>query len=116
MKYKSRDNGDITDVKTIITLKEILRKNKKYANLVTADGGFEWDNENYQEQEAYRLILGQIVAALRVQAKGGTFVLKLFETFTDVTIKMIMIVSSFYETKAYMFKPFFSVLQILRDI
>lgn len=107
MKYKSRDNGDITDVKTISNFKRDIKKNKKYANLVTADGGFEWTNENYQEQEAYRLILGQIVAALRVQAKGGTFVLKLFETFTDVTIKMIMIVSSFYD-EAYMFKPFFS--------
>lgn len=107
MKYKSRDNGDITDVKTISNFKRDIKKNKKYANLVTADGGFEWSNENYQEQEAYRLILGQIVAALRVQAKGGTFVLKLFETFTDVTIKMIMIVSSFYD-EAYMFKPFFS--------
>ena len=107
MKYKSRDNGDITDVKTISNFKRDIKKNKKYANLVTADGGFEWNNENYQEQEAYRLILGQIVAALRVQAKGGTFVLKLFETFTDVTIKMIMIVSSFYD-EAYMFKPFFS--------
>ena len=55
MKYKSRDNGDITDVKTISNFKRDIKKNKKYANLVTADGGFEWNNENYQEQEAYRL-------------------------------------------------------------
>tara|TARA_B110000908_G_C10239301_1_gene445179 strand:+ start:671 stop:2035 length:1365 start_codon:yes stop_codon:yes gene_type:complete len=106
-KYKSKDNGDITNVKTISNFKKDIKKNKKYANLVTADGGFNWENENYQEQEAYRLILGQIVAALRVQAKGGTFVLKLFETFTDLTIKMIMIVSSFYN-ESYIFKPFFS--------
>lgn len=107
MKYKSRDNGDITDVKTISNFKKDIKKTKKYADLVTADGGFEWENENYQEQEAYRLILGQIVATLRVQAKGGAFVLKLFESFTDMTIKMLMIVSSFYD-ESYIFKPFFS--------
>lgn len=106
-KYKSRDNGDITDVKTISNFKKDIKKTKKYADLVTADGGFEWENENYQEQEAYLLVLGEIVAALRVQAKGGTFVLKLFETFTDVTIKMIMICSMFYE-ESFIFKPFFS--------
>ena len=107
VKYKSRDNGDITDVKTISNFKKDIKKSKRYASLVTADGGFEWDNENYQEQEAYRLVLGQIVGALRVQNKGGAFVLKLFETFTDVTIKMIMITSSFYD-EAYIFKPFYS--------
>jgi hypothetical protein len=33
--------------------------------LVTADGGFEWDNENFQEQESYQLVLGEMIAALR---------------------------------------------------
>lgn len=107
IKYKSRDNGDITDVKTIANFKKDIKKSRKYASLVTADGGFKWNNENYQEQEAYRLILGQIVAALRVQDKDGAFVLKLFETFTDVTIKMVMIASSFYKD-ANIFKPFYS--------
>ena len=51
---------------------------------MTADGGFRWNDENYQEQEAYILIFGEIVAALRIQAKGGHFVLKLFESFTDL--------------------------------
>ncbi len=106
-KYKSRDNGDITDVKTISLFKKDIKKSKKYADLVTADGGFDWNNENYQEQEAFQLIFGEIIAALRVQNKGGSFVLKLFETFTNVTIKMIAIASSFYE-EAYIFKPFFS--------
>lgn len=106
-KYKSRDNGDITDVKTISLFKKDIKKSKKYADLVTADGGFDWNNENYQEQEAFQLIFGEIIAALRVQNKGGSFVLKLFEVFTNVTIKMIAIASSFYE-EAYIFKPFFS--------
>ena len=107
VKYKSRDNGDITDVKTIGLFKKDIKKSKKYADLVTADGGFEWENENYQEQEAFQLVFGEIIAALRVQNKNGSFVLKLFETFTDVTIKMIAIAASFYN-EAYIYKPFFS--------
>jgi 23S rRNA U2552 (ribose-2'-O)-methylase RlmE/FtsJ len=106
-KHEGKDNGDITKVKTISLFKKDVEKSKVYADLVTADGGFDWDDENYQEQEGYQLILGEIIAALRVQAKGGNFVLKLFETFTIPSIKMIYLLSSFYE-ETYIHKPFFS--------
>ena len=106
--HTNRDNGDLTQVKTISNFKKDVLKSKKYANLVTADGGFEWNDENYQEQEAYRLVLGQIVSALRVQAKGGSFVLKLFETFTDVTLKMLYILTSSFYGENYIYKPYYS--------
>lgn len=97
-------NGDLTKISTV----EYLKTNvKKKADLITADGGFEWKNENYQEQEAYQLILGEIISALTIQAKGGAFVLKVFETFTHITIKLIYLLSSFYED-CYIYKPFFS--------
>jgi 23S rRNA U2552 (ribose-2'-O)-methylase RlmE/FtsJ len=97
-------NGDLTKPETIEYLKENI---KKKADLVTADGGFEWKNENYQEQEAYALILGEIIGALSIQAKGGSFVLKVFETFTHTTIKLIYLLASFYD-ECYLYKPFFS--------
>ena len=106
-KYKSRSDGDITQIKTISLFKKEVSKSKKYADLVTADGGFEWTDENYQEQEAYQLILGEAIAALRVQNKDGHFVLKLFETFTTPTLKIIYLLSSFYKN-VYICKPFFS--------
>ena len=107
LKYKSRDNGDITKVKTISNFKKDILKSKKYADLVTADGGFIWDDELNQEQESYLLIFGSIVAALRVQNKNGSFVLKIFESFTMVTLKMLYILSSFY-SEIYIHKPYFS--------
>jgi 23S rRNA U2552 (ribose-2'-O)-methylase RlmE/FtsJ len=106
-KHNAKDNGDITQVKTIGLFKKDIEKTKEYADLVTADGGFDWDDENFQEQEGYQLILGEIVAALRVQAKNGHFVLKIFETFTIPSIKLIYLLSSFYE-ETYIYKPFFS--------
>jgi 23S rRNA U2552 (ribose-2'-O)-methylase RlmE/FtsJ len=105
--HMGKDNGDITQVKTISLFKKDIEKSGELADLVTADGGFDWEDENFQEQEGYQLILGEIVAALRVQAKGGSFVLKIFETFTMPTIKMIYLLSSFYE-ETYLYKPFFS--------
>ena len=106
-KYKAKSTGDITDIKTISLFKKDIEKSKQYADLVTADGEFEWDDNNFQEQEGYKLILGEIIAALNVQAKDGSFVLKIFETFTLPTIKMIYILSSFYN-ETYIYKPFFS--------
>ena len=106
-KYKGKTNGDITNVKTISIFKKEISKSKKYADLVTADGGFNWDDENFQEQEAYQLILGELVAAVRVQNINGTFVLKLFETFTMNSLKLIYLVSSFYY-ESYICKPLFS--------
>jgi 23S rRNA U2552 (ribose-2'-O)-methylase RlmE/FtsJ len=97
-------NGDLTKPSTIDYLKSQI---KKKADLITADGGFEWKNENYQEQEAYVLILGEILGAISIQAKGGSFVLKIFETFTHITIKLIYLLASFYE-ECYLYKPFFS--------
>ena len=108
-KYKSKDNGDLTKVKTISLFKKDMNKQKRKADLITADGGFQWKDENYQEQEAYALIIGEILAALNVQNVGGSFVLKLFETFTNVSLKLIYILTYFYE-ESYIYKPHFSRL------
>jgi 23S rRNA U2552 (ribose-2'-O)-methylase RlmE/FtsJ len=67
-------------------------------DLVTADGGFMWKDENYQEQEAYKLIMAEIVLALKLQKKSGCFVIKIFDTFTDVTLKMIAILRTYYKS------------------
>lgn len=104
---KTKDNGDLTDVKTISLFKKEIKKSKKWADIVSADGGFKWLDENMQEQEAYALLLGEIVAAISVQAKDGSFVLKLFESFTTLTLKMLYIVTSFYD-ESYIFKPYTS--------
>lgn len=99
---KNKDNGDITDPKTIKLFGGQLGKDR--ADFITADGGFDWDNENTQEQEAFRLIFAQIFAALKIQAKGGNFVCKFFETFTDTSLKFIYILTQMYD-RVYLVKP-----------
>lgn len=98
---KTKDNGDLTKMKTIENFKKTV---KEKVDLVTADGGFEWNNENIQEQESAILIYAQILTAINIQKKGGNFVLKIFETFTDLSLKFIVILKYFYE-EVHIVKP-----------
>lgn len=95
-------------IKTHNMFNKFISNKKLYANLITADGGSMWKNKNYQEQESYRLILGEIMNCLYNINKDGNFVLKIFETFTDVTIKMIYLCGTFFN-ETYMYKPFMSL-------
>lgn len=101
---KNKDNGDLTQTKTI----ELFKKDiKDKVDLVTGDGGFDWTNENIQEQECALLIYSQILTALNIQKKGGVFVLKMYEMFTDLSLKFIIILKYFY-SNVYIVKPLMS--------
>jgi 23S rRNA U2552 (ribose-2'-O)-methylase RlmE/FtsJ len=105
-------DGDITKLKTINIFtgggSGVSTKGfSEDSDLVTADGGFDWEKENLQEQEAYKLIFGQIVTALKINKKGGNFVLKIFDTYTRNTLKYLELLKQFYE-EVYISKPFTS--------
>lgn len=102
---KLKDNGDLTTKKTRDLFGGNFSQNK--ANFITADGGFDWKDENLQEQEAYKLILSQIVTALKIQAPKGNFVCKIYESFTEITAKFILLLKSFYE-QVFVCKPLMS--------
>ena len=104
-----KTDGDITRL-TTIRLFGGNNRTKGFAeksDFITADGGFEWKNECLQEQESFALIFGQIVTALKVQKINGSFVLKIFETFTLVTLNFIEILRDYYEN-VYVVKPYTS--------
>lgn len=101
---KGKDNGDLTDPRTIANFAE---ENPGIAQLVTADGGMDWNDENLQEQESFMLVLGQIIAALYAQAPGGAFVIKLYDTFCTFTWKMLVMLSEVY-TDVNIVKPLMS--------
>lgn len=104
-------DGDLTQLKTINMFAGGVNTDTKSfsedSDLVTADGGFKWEKENLQEQEAYKLILSQIVTALKLNKKGGNFVLKIFDTYTTITLKYLEILKSLYK-EVYITKPFTS--------
>ena len=78
------------------------------ADFVTSDLGFEFsDVEELREQCMTFPIFAQFVAVLTVQKTGGNAVIKVFDIFTEVTAKVIGMMTSFYE-RAYLTKPYSS--------
>jgi len=100
-----KTDGDLTKLNTIIQFGGNFKEKK--ADFITADGGFEWKNENAQEQESFMLIFGQFCTALTVQAEGGNLVMKVFETFSTVLGKLIVIAKYMYD-EVFIPKPFLS--------
>jgi 23S rRNA U2552 (ribose-2'-O)-methylase RlmE/FtsJ len=97
--------GSLYNYKNIQHLRTVLPGK---VDIVTADGGFNFcEQYNYQEQLSYKLIFSEIIGALYVLKKGGHFVLKIFDIFTDNTIDLLYFLSRFF-TDVYIIKPFSS--------
>ena len=77
-------------------------------DLITGDGGFDYSIDfNKQESLSIRLILSQITFAIAMQKKGGSFILKIFDIFTQATLDIIYLLSNLY-ANVTMIKPFTS--------
>jgi 23S rRNA U2552 (ribose-2'-O)-methylase RlmE/FtsJ len=80
-------------------------KYKGSVDFITGDGGFDFSIDfNKQELLSSKLIFYQICYAIAMQKKGGTFILKIFDIFTQATVDLLYILSSLYE-KIYIIKP-----------
>ena len=86
------NDGGLTNTNNIKEYLKLLDKNKKLASLITCNGDF----NNSNEVDMYKLILGQIITSMSSQKKGGNMVLKIFDTYTLPTLKMICILKSLY--------------------
>lgn len=65
--------------------------------LVTADGGFDVSEDpSMQESASAKIIFAQILSAFHVQAIGGCFIIKIFDTMLPITIDMIHILRMHY--------------------
>jgi hypothetical protein len=72
---------------------------------VVADGGFKIEKdektgehlENLQELYSARIILSEFLIAIRTLAKGGSFVCKLFDCFSDFTVSLLFLVCSMFK-------------------
>jgi len=86
-------------------LEYIYGKYKHSMDLVTGDGGFDFSTDfNKQEENSLNLVLAQIVFAMCLQKKGGSFVLKMFDTFTSLSVELIFLLNYLYED-IYIIKP-----------
>ena len=65
------------------------------------------DNENIIEQEYFKTIFTNLLYIIKNQKKNGNCIIKIFETFTNVTSKIFAILISIYE-QIFVVKPFIS--------
>ena len=104
--YGIDNSGNLYKKNNIIFLKNKFLKNK--ADIVTADGGFDFSIDyNKQEQMAYQLLFCEIISAFCTLKKNGVFVIKIFDIFTDFTVKLLYFLTIFFE-KVIITKPFTS--------
>lgn len=75
------------------------------AHFITADGAIDYSGEyNLQEVNSYKLFYSEILITLATQKTGGTSVIKMYDTYTDVTVQLLMLLNYFYE-EVYITKP-----------
>lgn len=74
-------------------------------DLVTADGGFDFSGDfNHQENQVGLLLVSQLAMATAVQKKGGTFIMKLFDVFTKLSLDIVYLLTLMYD-KVSIVKP-----------
>jgi hypothetical protein len=80
----------------------------KPADIVTADGGFDFsDDYSHQEHTLYRLLLSEVIVGLSILRKGGCMIIKVFDFMSDYTIELLYLITSLFHS-VYVTKPFTS--------
>lgn len=67
-------------------------------DLVTADGGFLAKDENNKEVEHLKLFLAETLTAFKILNKGGSFILKIYDIFTQPTLELLFLLANTFKT------------------
>ncbi|NDD84465.1 hypothetical protein EBZ38_09385, partial [bacterium] len=86
------------EIKTENEIKE------KYDLILGCGNIVETENENTFEQDYFNLLFIQLTNAFKYNKKNGNFIVKIYESFTNITSKIIAILISAYE-KVFIVKP-----------
>lgn len=88
--------GDLYNIKNVDCL--VTEVGEASSDLVTADGGFDFSHDfNNQEEVSMRLVLAEVYTALRLQRKGGSLVLKVYDIHACATVRMLFALRQSYK-------------------
>jgi 23S rRNA U2552 (ribose-2'-O)-methylase RlmE/FtsJ len=103
--YGADNTGNLYNVQNIRSFTRKIKKGCPGADLVTADGGFDFSvNFNKQEQLSHRLILSEILTGIKAQKLKGGFICKIFDSYSNVTSQLLYFISCLYN-EVYLVKP-----------
>lgn len=96
-------NGNLYNIDLILHSCYLLKNNN--ISLVTGDGGIA-ENGNFNNKEVIhiRLILSQMFLTFNILEDFGTFILKIFDIYTDITSEIIYLLSYLFD-EVYITKP-----------
>jgi DNA-directed RNA polymerase subunit E'/Rpb7 len=100
-----KTSGDLTDTSVIKSF--ISDVGKSSCSYITADGGIDKStNELYDLEEVAnaKLFYGEIITAIGLQKEGGTFVIKFYDIYYEITVQLILLLQKYYE-KVSITKP-----------
>ena len=87
------------DIYKLINISNFINKIGEHTcEIVTADGGFDFTKDYInQEYNFIRLFLCEIVLGLKLQKKGGYFIIKCFDLTNTLNLKIFYLLSHLYE-------------------
>ncbi len=103
--YGVDNTGDLYKICNIRSFSRKIKKIVSGADLITADGGFDFSvNFNKQEQLSHRLIISELLTGIKSQKLRGSFICKLFDSYSNITVQLMYFISCLYE-EVYFVKP-----------
>lgn len=105
IEYGEDKTGNLYSKKNLIY---VYNKYKHSIDFITGDGGFDFSiNFNNQEENSLNLLFCQILFAISIQKKGGSFILKVFDTYSSLSIELLYLLNYLY-SEIYIIKPYTS--------
>ena len=90
------NTGNIFNIKTY---EDLYDRYHGTMDLVTADGGFNFSSDfNNQENISVKLIMFEILYGIMLQKQGGVFIIKFYDTFSQISIDMIYFLMLLYKS------------------
>ena len=103
--YGVDNTGDLYKICNIRSFSRKIKKIVSGADLITADGGFDFSVDfNKQEQLSHRLIISELLTGIKSQKLKGSFICKLFDSYSNITVQLMYFISCLYD-EVYFVKP-----------
>lgn len=96
---RNKQKGDTfqNDMKEWTSPESIMKKYKP-ANLIVANfDKSKWRDYKYQEQEFLSIFLGEIIVIFELLENGGCAIIKIFDCYTNLTLKLIQLLADHFE-------------------
>ena len=88
--------GNLYNIENLLYIQQHYKHSMDF---ITGDGGFDFSVDfNKQEESSLNLIFAEICFAMVLQKKGGSFILKVFDTFSSLSIELLYLLTYLYET------------------